>query len=192
MSLVELILRFSQLKRHLRTGWLTKGIGRGDVESIAEHTLRTAFIAMLLVDLETPKLKVDSDLILRMAIIHDLPEVILKDIDKEAWSYLSPNSKTKREVEKAVLADLFAEIPAELRERYWEIWRQYREGDSVETKIVEAADKLEMAFQAYEYTQLGYPGRLTEDMWMDAEKKICSLELTSARKLLDELKEKMR
>ncbi len=192
MGVVELIARYGQLKRHLRTGWLTKGIVRGDVESIAEHILRMVFISMILADLESQTRKVDSDLILRMALLHDLPEAILKDIDKEAWSYLSPDSKVKRAAEEAVLSDLLAEIPEKLRKRYRDVWRRYREATSVEARLVEAADKLEMIFQAYEYTKLGYPQRLTEDMWRDAEEKISSSELLAPIKLLNELKAKLR
>lgn len=192
MGLVELILRFGQLKRHLRTGWLSKGIARGDVESIAEHMLRTVFISMILSDLESSRHKVNSDLTLRMALIHDLPEAVLKDLDKEAWSYLSPDLKVKREVEEAVISDLLAEIPEKLRKRYADIWRLYREGGSVDAKLVKAADKLEMVFQAFEYAKLGYPQRLTEDMWKDAEEKIYSLALTAPIKLLEELKAKLQ
>jgi len=189
---VEFISRFGQLKRHLRTGWLTKGITRGDVESIAEHLVRTVFISMILADLESPRHKINSDLTLRMALLHDLPETLLKDIDKEAWSYLSPNSKVKRKAEEAVISDLLAEIPAKLREKYQDVWRLYREEASVEAKLVKAADKLEMAFQAYEYLELGYPQRLVEDMWKDVEELVSSSELPAARKLLDDLKAKLR
>jgi 5'-deoxynucleotidase YfbR-like HD superfamily hydrolase len=147
---------------------------------------------MILTDLESSRCKINSDLTLRMALFHDLPEAVLKDIDKEAWKYLSPDSKMKREVEETVLSDLFAEIPAKLREKYLDIWRRYRRETSVETKLVETADKLEMVFQAYEYMKLGYPQRLTEDMWRDIEDRVHSSGLPSARKLLDELKAKLR
>lgn len=188
MSIVELVLNFGRLKRHVRTGWLSKGISKAHVESVAEHVLRTVFLSMVIADLTGQERNIDSELILRMALIHDLPEAVLKDIDKEAWAYLRLDSESKHKVEENAISDLLAEIPEKLQLKYREIFRKYMNGKLLEAKIVKSADKLEMAFQAYEYNKLGYSKELLEDMWKDAENEIKNINLTVAVKLFEELK----
>ena len=42
-------------------------------------------------------------------------------------------------------------LPEKQREKYAEIWREYEEGKTAESKAVKGLDKLEMALQAREY-----------------------------------------
>lgn len=188
MGLAKFIVEYGRLKRTLRTGWVAKGIAPDLVESVADHTARTALIALVLAEAMKAKAKVNLALVLKMALLHDLPEVALKDIDKEAWSYIAPNPTVKRKAERRVLEVLFTHLPQNLRREYGRVWGRYRGGVNLECRIVNTADRLELAFQAYEYTQLGYPEGLLADMWEDAEEAVRKSGLPVAGEILKELR----
>jgi len=192
MGIAEIILKFGQLKRIPRIGWLVRGVCKAEVESVAEHVSRTVFTAMILADQTAKMQKVNIPLTLRMAILHDLPEAALKDLDREAWRHLSPDNKLKHKAERAVLSEFLQGIPEDLRKLYQKIWRKYRGRSSVETQIVEAADKLEMAFQAYEYMAAGYPFATVREIWEGAKRMVYSNGLPAAVSLWEELEAMQR
>ena len=187
MKEVDFILRFGQLKRHVRTGWLSKGVSPAHVESIADHVSRTILIAMLLADKLPKTSPVDHEKVLRMALLHDIVEVVLKDIDKEAWSHLSPDRKLKTIIERRIARDLFACFPPAQKRRYLQEWKNYRERRTLESKIVIAADKLELAFQAYEYACQGTPKARLDEMIEDVGEEIRRLKIPQATQLLSEI-----
>ncbi|WP_309492163.1 HD domain-containing protein [Candidatus Hecatella orcuttiae] len=191
-TLWKLVLKVGRLKLFPRTGWLTRGVEKARVESVAEHSFRTAVLAMMLADMLSPQRRVNFALVLRMALLHDFPEILLKDLDKEAWNCLTPSLKAKPKVEKEALRRLLAEVSPPLRKKYEAVWRNYRRGSSLEAQIVEAADRLETAFQAYEYVEGGCPLRLVEEIWEDAQKKVYQTGLAPACALMDRLKENLR
>ena len=119
-NLVDFILMFGRLKRFIRTGWLAKGIPKGSAESIADHVLRTAIISLLMADItKLQGNRVDELKVLRLALMHDLPEVVLKDIDKEAWSHLNVDSNFKRNTERKAMQNLLNMLPETLCKKYF-------------------------------------------------------------------------
>ena len=74
------------LKQTERTGWVEVGVYQP--ESVADHTFRTTFLCMLYADLET----LDPLKLVRIAIVHDLPEAVIGD--------LMPTQKTGKTKEK--------------------------------------------------------------------------------------------
>jgi putative hydrolase of HD superfamily len=67
-DLTDLLLKVGKLKSIKRTGW-----GRGkfqDPESVAEHSFRVAFLALLLGD----ELGLDKNKLFEMAFLHDVEE----------------------------------------------------------------------------------------------------------------------
>ena len=69
---------FAYLKQLYRQGWLAHGIPPDRCESVAEHTLGVAFLAMLLAFDHNEKL--DLVKVLQMAILHDFGEIYAGDI----------------------------------------------------------------------------------------------------------------
>lgn len=181
-AILDLIISFGQLKTHTRTGWLSRGIDKASVESIADHVSRTAFVAMILADRIGIKQKIDVGSVLRMAILHDLAETLLTDIDKQAWKYLGPHSKA--EAERRAIEDLLRRIPSSFASIYTKTWRGYKQGESIEAKIVQASDKLELAIQALEYVERGIPQRKVKDMLKDARKQVNAFGISEANLLL--------
>jgi len=132
-----------KLKRTPRSGWVEVGIRKP--ESVADHTFRTAILCMVYSDLEG----LDELKLLRMALIHDLPEAIIGD--------LTPSRKTTRSKEREdnAMNQILSLLPKDQREKYMTDWNEYQEGKTREAKAVRQLEKLEMALQAKEYEEAG-------------------------------------
>jgi len=85
-----------------------------------------------------------------MAILHDLAESLILDMDREAVKEIGDEKKKAMEyaAEKIVLE----ELPRELKAEYGRLLDELHEGESLESRIVKASDKLETAIQAIEYS----------------------------------------
>ena len=131
------------LKQTERTGWVEVGVYQP--ESVADHTFRTAFLCMLYADMEA----LDPLKLLRMALIHDLPEAVIGD--------LTPTQKTAetRESEETSISHILSLLPKKQRENYLAVWNEYQEGKTKEAEAVRQLEKIEMAMQAKEYEKLG-------------------------------------
>ena len=131
------------LKRTPRTGWVDVGVYQP--ESVADHTFRTAFLCMIYADIKD----LDPLKLLRLALIHDLPEAIMGD--------LMPSQKTAetKEKEETVIHQILSLLPETQRENYLAVWNEYQEGKTKESKAVRQLEKIEMALQAKEYEKLG-------------------------------------
>jgi putative hydrolase of HD superfamily len=131
------------LKRTPRTGWVEVSIYQP--ESVADHTFRTAILSMLYADIEG----LDPLKLLRMALIHDLPEALTGD--------LTPQEKTEETIEKEETAinQILDLLPVTQREKYITVWSEYREGKTREAQAVRQLEKIEMALQAKEYQKAG-------------------------------------
>lgn len=155
--LLALLLRGSQLKLVSRTGWEMRGIA--DAESVADHSFGVAVIALVLAQvLEQP---IDRTKLLTMALLHDLPEVVLSDVPSPALRYLSPNAKAT--AERDVLRAVLAEFPEREQWQLW--WEDLEAGASIEAKLVHDADRLDTLLQAYVYEQTT-GNRWLEEFWV--------------------------
>jgi putative hydrolase of HD superfamily len=138
------------LKQTERTGWVQVGVYQP--ESVADHTFRTAFLCMLYADMEA----LDPLKLLRMALIHDLPEAVIGD--------LTPSQKTAetKEKEETAISQILSLLPKIQRENYLAVWNEYQEGKTREAKAVRQLEKIEMAMQAKEYEKFGSANKSLE------------------------------
>ncbi len=132
-----------RLKKIKRTGW--KKVGLSNPESVADHTYRTAMLSMIFADIES----LDTLKILRMSLLHDLPEAIIGD--------LTPSQKTAKtkEKEEKTICKILKLLPERQFKLYYLIWKEYKEGKTLEAKLIHQLDKIEMALQAKEYNIFG-------------------------------------
>jgi len=131
-----------RLKGELRRGWVLK-LGMGNPESVADHTYRTALMAMVYSDLRG----LDTGRVLKMALLHDLPEALVGDS--------VPGERTRRQklaLESGAMRKILGRLPPRQRKEYWAIWIEFSRGESEEARLVRQVDKLEMAVQASEYS----------------------------------------
>ncbi len=56
------------------------------------------------------------------------------------------------------------------KKRYSNLFREFNEQKTPEARFLKEIDKLEMAFQAFEYEQKRYPSHLFDEFWENSEK----------------------
>jgi putative hydrolase of HD superfamily len=152
----EAILSFIEeigiLKSLPRTGWLIHGIKNG--ESIADHCYRMTLLSMLLADTLVAKgMKLDTEKVMRLSLLHEIAEARIGDIPFTVLTYIPEEVKEIGE-RKAVTSML--EKFGSIGKWYQELWEEFEQNETIEAKLVRAADKLELMIQVLEYEKLGY------------------------------------
>jgi putative hydrolase of HD superfamily len=152
-ALAALFLEVATLKRMPRTGWGMRGVAH--VESVADHSFGTAFVALALADaLNADGHELDLETVLVMAVLHDLAEVRLTDLPASAGRLLPPDVKSR--AESVAMAELLAPLAG--GERLAAVWQAFEERATPEGQLVRDADKLEMMVQCLRYEQAGSRG----------------------------------
>jgi len=138
-DLLEFLRNAGDLKRIPRTGWVQAGIK--EPESVADHSFRTTLLAMVLSD----QMGLDTEKVVRMALIHDLAESKTGD--------LTPRQKPDdhSENESNAMAEMLSLLPRGIGARYMGLWEEYEAQKTPEARLVHNADRIEMLVQALEY-----------------------------------------
>jgi putative hydrolase of HD superfamily len=170
-ELVNFFYEIGQLKRAKRSGWWTAGIK--NPESIAEHAFRTAIIGYFLAKQEGA----NPDIVMRIALFHDIPEARLNDMHKIGQKYVD-----FKDAERKAFAEQMSSLPPELADDLKDTIEKYQTDGSREAAVARDADLLECACQAKEYIDAGY--KATQD-WIDNTRQIMKTE--SGKRLLEEI-----
>lgn len=136
-------------KRLLRSGWIREKIK--DPESVAEHSFRVGILAMVLTDALGDG-KLDKDKLIKMAILHDLGELVTGDtvVVSPRGDIIDVKKNAEKEKgEKEGIRKIFNKISQ--GDKYAEIFDEMIGIVTPEAKIFWQLDKLEMAIQALEY-----------------------------------------
>jgi putative hydrolase of HD superfamily len=161
--MVDLLHALETLKHLPRTGWLLRGVRAG--ESIADHSFRTAFAAMLLADaLRAQGYPLDPGRVVRLALLHEIAECRTGDIPAAAASHLPAGAKSIAEAD--VTARLLAPL-GPLGDDYLALWKEYEAAATAESIVARIADRMELLAQASEYEQAGARG--LDDFWENAD-----------------------
>ena len=78
LPIVRVFYEFNHLKSLYRQGWLRAGIPKAHCETVAEHSLGVALLALFLADAYCPEL--DKGRLVRMGLLHDFGEIYAGDI----------------------------------------------------------------------------------------------------------------
>jgi putative hydrolase of HD superfamily len=167
LNIVNFIFEVGMLKKTPRTGFQFLGSG---CESVAEHILRTIFIGYTLCKLETD---VDELKVLKMCLVHDLPEARTGDMN-----YV--NKKYVKVDEKKAVADLADTLffGSEIRETI----EEFNARETRESLLAHDADQLALIFQLKEYGDLG--NKYSKE-WIDFAKQRLSTE--TAQKMSEQI-----
>jgi 5'-deoxynucleotidase len=161
-DLLKFFVRSGRLKAERRRGWVKK-LGLAEPESVADHSYRTALMAMVISDSRG----LDTRKAMRLALLHDLPEAVVGDAMPEERSGTSKNI-----VETEAMHELLRGLPRDVRRLYNEAWSEFLEGESEESRLVRQLDKLEMAMQAWEYAQELPDPSAVKEFWVTAREHV--------------------
>ena len=130
-SIVGFLKEIERFKACERTCQTTR-IGRA--ESDAEHSWH---LAVFLVLLESEFEHLDFAKMIKMALIHDLPEIYAGDTNPYRGDLINKEENERQAAEK-----IFGNLPDEIGRKLASLFDEYIEQQSAESKIVKAADKL--------------------------------------------------
>lgn len=157
-----------ELKRVRRTGWIDRGVPLAEVESVADHSYLTALIAWM-ASIDDPAL--DSDRVLKLAMVHDLAESIVGDAPPyeahevpdrsnleavRAFFSVRHNrspvqSAAKKAGEHEAFLELAAGMPPGTQSELSSLWAEYEGQSTPEARFVKDVDRLEAYLQALHY-----------------------------------------
>jgi len=184
-NLLNFLIEVGKLKGKERRGWIVHQIKKP--ETTAEHIFHLAILAWVL----GKSKKLNSERVIKIALIHDLCEVYAPDLtpydpllpkDKkkirevlEKWPRFTLALKIKKEKEKhkmetAALNKLTEKLPQNLKMEMRSLWREFEEGLTKEGRFVQQADKIANFLQGMDYWKKY--GKIQHKLWMRWIKEI--------------------
>ena len=161
--MLSTLIELQRLKRLDRTGWVLRGLPNG-TESVASHSFGVSVTAMLLADkLLAQGVAVDVEKVLRIALLHDWAECRVGDMPRTATLYFG--SEARKQAETAAFSDIVSELDEEL---YASLYNDYERRESVEARLVKAADVLDLLIEVLALERAGARG--LDEFWKVAEK----------------------
>jgi len=128
------------LKRVPRMGWVEAGIKRP--ESVAAHSYGLAALVMVYADL----MGLDAEKAVKMAVLHDLAEAYIGDLTPRTKSRI--RKKILESVERAVVRQLLADLPKNVREEYESLYDEFLFNRSADARLVHRLDRRELFNEA--------------------------------------------
>lgn len=144
--LLDFFNTVANLKNIPRQGWIDK-LGIEKPESVSDHTFSMTVMAMIFSDLQ----RLDTLKILKMCLLHDLAESVTGDMTP---SQISKEDKAVLETQH--MAEILKNLPSELEREFLELWHEFQQNLTPESRMVHELDKLEMALQAKIYEKNGF------------------------------------
>ena len=163
-NMLSTLIELQRLKRLDRTGWTLRGLPNG-TESVAAHSFGVSATAMLLADSCIAQgLKVDVEKLLRIALLHDWAEVRVGDMPRTATLYFGADAR--KQAETAAFRDVISGVGYE--NSYAALYDDYEQRQSLEARLVKAADVLDLLIQVLALERAGARG--LDEFWEVAKK----------------------
>jgi 5'-deoxynucleotidase YfbR-like HD superfamily hydrolase len=158
------LIELQRLKRLDRTGWTLRGLSNG-TESVAAHSFGVCVTAMLLADeLIERGVQLDVERVLRMALLHDWAETRMGDLPKTATDYFG--AEVRQRAETTAFADVVSGMGA-AQLLYRKLYEDYEQRESLEARLVKAADVIDLLVQTLALERAGARG--LDEFWEVAE-----------------------
>jgi len=136
-------------------------------ESIADHSFGVTVTAMLLADeIKTRGVAVDVERVLRMAIMHDWAEALVGDLPRTAANYFGAEARAN--AEKQAFADMTKTLSEAVKEKYFALNEAYEKRECLESRIVKAADIIDLLVQILAFERAGLRG--LDEFWESASR----------------------
>jgi len=130
---IRFLLETDRLKQVLRQTYL---IDETRHENSAEHSWQLALMALVLA--EYGPLDLDRLKVTRMLLLHDVVEIDAGD----TYCYDQSGMQDKVEREEAAAARIFGLLPADQRNEFVELWREFERRATPEAKFAAALDRM--------------------------------------------------
>jgi putative hydrolases of HD superfamily len=137
-----------RLKTTKRAGWRRFKIEHA--ESIAEHMYRMSIITMLAPPSLSARINVPH--CTKMALVHDMAEALVGDITPVDGVSKTEKSRRESETMDYICQQLIGKVGGGLSaQSIRDIWQEYEDSETLESKFVHDVDKVELLLQMVEY-----------------------------------------
>ncbi len=130
---LEFVLELEKLKAVLRR---TKPLGLERYENSAEHSWQIAVLAMVFADLADEP--VDIGRVVRMLLVHDIPEIDAGD----TFVYAEQARVDQAPVEEAAARRIFGLLPEPVASDLLALWLEFEAGTTPEARYARAMDRV--------------------------------------------------
>ncbi|MCB9990874.1 MAG: HD domain-containing protein [Rhodospirillales bacterium] len=113
----------------------TKPMSIDRQENSAEHSWHLAMMALVLGG--TANEKIDLNKVIRMLLIHDIPEVYAGDV------FVYDRSDDQAEKEREAADRLFGMLPDGMRDELRALWEEFEAGETAESRFARALDRFQ-------------------------------------------------
>lgn len=139
----------SRLKTTPREGWRRFGIHDG--ESIADHMYRMSILTMLCPPSLASRLNISH--CTKMALVHDMAEAIVGDITPRDTVTKEEKSRREATTMDYLTGGLLGSVQGagEASQGLKDVWKEYEDGETLESRFVHDIDKIELLLQMMEY-----------------------------------------
>ena len=176
--MLSTLIELQRLKRLDRTGWTLRGLPNG-TESVAAHSFGVSATAMLLADRFIAQgIDINVEKVLRIALLHDWAETRVGDMPRTGTLYFG--SEARKQAETAAFADIVSGLDGP----YASLYNDYEHRQSLEARLVKAADVLDLLIQVLALERAGARG--LDEFWEVAKKPEFNLE-QAAEQIVQEL-----
>ena len=181
--MLHILIELQRLKNLDRTGWTLRGLPPG-TETVAAHSFGVGVTAMMLADeLATRGVPIDSERVLRMALLHDWAEARIGDMPRTATQYFAADQRKRAET--AAFDDVVHGLRAG-ETLYRELFCDYEQRNGLEARLVKAADVIDLLVEVLALERAGARG--LEEFWDVAREGDFQLEGV-AQKIVNDLLE---
>ncbi|RED54700.1 HD domain-containing protein [Cohnella lupini] len=140
-SQVAFLVEIDKLKSVLRKTFI---MDRSRLENTAEHSWHVSLLAVVLLEhANDPSL--DLNRVICMLLLHDIVEIDAGD----TFAYDTEGYLDKEERENAAARRLFGMLPDDQQGEWMELWREFEDGVTHESKYAAALDRLQPVIHNY-------------------------------------------
>jgi putative hydrolases of HD superfamily len=144
-SELTLLLKFIHLSEGLKNELRNGHTSNGKRESVADHTWRISLMVVLFSSFLDQKISIEKAL--KIAIVHDLAEVLTGDKPYFLYEGKEDLKLLKAKEEFGAMQKITKDLPEEIGNELLRLWQEYEEGKTYEAKFVKALDKMEAQIQ---------------------------------------------
>lgn len=143
-KILQIFLTLQWTKELPRQGFIALGFKRNEADSVAAHSFTTALLGYFLAkQLKKEGLKIDCDKVLKMGLVHDIGETIVGDVGTFVKNMAGGVFKNIEEEGVRALVD-----GLDSKDEIIELVAEYNGRESLEARVVKAADNLDALAQA--------------------------------------------
>ena len=144
IKILQVLLTIQWAKELPRQGFINMGFKRNEADSVAAHSFATALLAYIIAcELKKEGVKIDPDKTLKMGIFHDMAETI----DGVVGTFVKGMAGGSfYDIEREGMVTLVDTLGN--KEEILDVWNEYEKRESIEARVVKAADNIDALCQA--------------------------------------------